>query len=103
MLTQQEKINILKDLVAIQSVNDNEIEVCHYLKDLFAKYEIEAAIQPITETRANLIAEIGSGKPVIAVSGHMDVVSEGDAALWSSPPFELTERNGKLYGRGLQI
>ncbi|GGH52113.1 hypothetical protein GCM10007358_10150 [Phocicoccus schoeneichii] len=47
MLTQQEKINILKDLVAIQSVNDNEIEVCHYLKDLFAKYEIEAAIQPI--------------------------------------------------------
>ena len=100
MLTQQEKINILKDLVAIQSVNDNEIEVCHYLKDLFAKYEIEATIQPITETRANLIAEIGSGKPVIAVSGHMDVVSEGDAALWSSPPFELTERNGKLYGRG---
>lgn len=98
--TKEEKIKILSDVVAIKSVNGNEIEVANYLKDLFAEYGIESKIVPVTETRVNLVAEIGSGKPVIGVSGHMDVVSPGDETEWTSDPFTLTERDGNLYGRG---
>lgn len=98
--TDEERIQILADLIAIRSVNENEIEVANYLKELFAKYGIESKIVPVTDTRVNLVAEIGSGKPVIGISGHMDVVSPGNEAEWSSDPFQLTEKEGKLYGRG---
>ncbi|WP_072892098.1 ArgE/DapE family deacylase [Ornithinibacillus halophilus] len=98
--TEEEKIKILSDLIAIQSVNENEIEVANYLKHLFGEYGIESKIVPVTDTRVNLVAEIGSGNPVIGISGHMDVVSPGDESEWASDPFKLTERDGKLYGRG---
>lgn len=100
LFTEQEKIKILSDLIAIKSVNENEIEVANYLKDLFTEYGIESKIVPVTDTRVNLVAEIGSGSPVIGISGHMDVVSPGDESEWTSDPFMLTERDGKLYGRG---
>lgn len=98
--TDDEKIQILDDLIAIESVNENEIEVANYLKELFAQYDINSEIVPVTDTRVNLVAEIGSGKPVIGISGHMDVVSPGNEEEWSTDPFKLTEKEGKLYGRG---
>ena len=98
--TEEEKLQILADLIAIKSVNENEIEVANYLKDLFAEYGIESKIVPVTKTRVNLVAEIGSGSPVIGISGHMDVVSAGDEREWTSDPFVMTERDGNLYGRG---
>lgn len=100
VFTQDEKIQMLADIIAIKSVNENEIEVANYLKELFSKYGIESKIVPVTETRVNLIAEIGSGAPVVGISGHMDVVSAGDEAEWASDPFALTEIDGKLFGRG---
>lgn len=99
-LTKDDRIQILEDLVGIKSVNGEEVQVANYLKDLLAKYEIEAKILDLGDNRANLVAEIGSGSPVLAISGHMDVVSEGDAADWKFPPYEMTEEDGKLYGRG---
>ena len=76
--TEEEKMKILSDVIAMKSVNENEIEVANYLQDLFAKYGIESKIVPVTDTRVNLVAEIGSGRPVIGMSGHMDVVSPGE-------------------------
>lgn len=97
---EEEKIKLLADVIKIQSENDNEIEVCHYLKNLLAHYDIPSKILKVSETRANLVAEIGSGSPILAMSGHMDVVDAGRHDKWTYPPFELTEQDGKLYGRG---
>ena len=98
--SEKEKIQLLADIVELQTENNNEIDVCNYLKDLFDKYDIKSEILKVNEHRANFVAEIGSGSPILALSGHMDVVDAGNQDNWTYPPFQLTEKDDKLYGRG---
>jgi acetylornithine deacetylase len=51
-------------------------------------------------TKSNLVATIGPSEPGgVVLSGHTDVVPV-DGQPWSSEPFVLTARDGRLYGRG---
>ncbi len=53
-----------------------------------------------TGTKANLLASFGPvGPGGIVLSGHSDVVPV-EGQRWSSDPFVLTERDGRLHGRG---
>ncbi len=51
-------------------------------------------------TKSNLLATIGPmAEGGVVLSGHTDVVPV-DGQPWSSDPFVVTERDGRLYGRG---
>jgi len=50
--------------------------------------------------KANLLASLGPDAPGgVVLSGHTDVVPVAGQA-WTSDPFELVERDGRLFGRG---
>ena len=69
-----------------------------WLRDLGA--EVTVVPDPAQPEKASLFAQIGPAVPGgVVLSGHTDVVPV-DGQVWSSDPWTVTERDGKLYGRG---
>ena len=100
-MEKQEKINILRDVIRIKSVNGNEEEVSTYLQNLLKQHGIKSNLIKFAEGRSNLVAELNN-KPgkILGFSGHMDVVDPGDTSQWIYPPFDAHIEGTKLYGRG---
>lgn len=52
------------------------------------------------ENVSNLWARYGKSPPLLVFAGHTDVVPPGPLPEWTSPPFQPSIRQNKLYGRG---
>ena len=101
MMEKTEKIAILEKLVSIDTTDQAEGVIADYLADLFAQHGIHTEKVASKPGRENLVAYLGEATDkVLGVTGHMDVVSIGDRSKWTSDPFTLTARDGKLFGRG---
>ena len=44
--------------------------------------------------------EFGTGEELVGIIGHLDVVPALESDGWSTPPFESSIRDGKIFGRG---
>lgn len=96
-----QRLEILDDLIKLETVNGREEIVANYLKDLFAKHGIESELVKYDENRYNLIAEIKHGDgPVLGFTGHEDVVPTVDDSKWNYGPFNPKHIDGKIFGRG---
>lgn len=93
---------LLATLVAMDTTSwRSNLELIDYLAETFARYDIPARrIFSADRKKANLVASIGPDVPGGTVlSGHTDVVP-CDGQPWMTNPFELVERDGRLFGRG---
>jgi succinyl-diaminopimelate desuccinylase len=56
--------------------------------------------QGVAPGRPNLVADLGEGEGGLILEGHTDVVTPGEEALWTHPPYAGVVEGGRLYGRG---
>ncbi len=93
---------MIERLVGMPTVSrDSNLPLVEYARDYLAGLGFAVRLIPGEGGRkANLFASIGpAGDGGVILSGHTDVVPV-DGQDWSSDPFRLTRRDGRLYGRG---
>ncbi|WP_324710935.1 acetylornithine deacetylase [Pseudomonas citronellolis] len=94
--------DILAKLIAFDTVSRNSnLALIKYIQDYLAGLGVDSELFfDEAGGKANLFATLGPrDRGGVCLSGHTDVVPV-DGQNWSVPPFELTENDGRLYGRG---
>jgi acetylornithine deacetylase/succinyl-diaminopimelate desuccinylase-like protein len=93
---------LLEQMVAVDTSHGGETKLLEPIAALYRDAGVKVQILESAPGRGNLLARLeGSGakKPMLLLA-HVDVVPvEGQP--WTLPPFALTEKDGFLYGRGV--
>lgn len=93
---------ILGHLIGFPTVShETNLPLIDWVEKYLAGFGISATrVYNADGTKANLYASVGPSVPGgVVLSGHTDVVPvEGQS--WTSDPWTMTERDGRLYGRG---
>jgi acetylornithine deacetylase len=95
-------IDILAKLVAFDTTSRrSNLELIQWVEQYLAALNVPTRRVPNADgTKSNLMAMIGPAvEGGVVLSGHTDVVPV-DGQPWSTDPWTLTERDGRLYGRG---
>jgi acetylornithine deacetylase/succinyl-diaminopimelate desuccinylase-like protein len=101
----------LREFIAIPSVSadpahqDDVRRAAEWLRDFVKRAGGEAELVPYGE-RDLVIGDIpasanGADAPTVMIYGHFDVQPPAPLELWETPPFELAERDGWYYARGV--
>lgn len=80
---------------------DRADEICRILDELgYSSYKRYDVADKSSHMRSNIVLTVGSHADTFWIIPHIDTVPIGDPALWTKPPFEVTEEGDRLYGRG---
>ena len=94
--------DLIARLVGFDTTSEkSNLELMSFVQDYLSGHGIESHLTPNeTGDKTNLFATIGpAGRPGVALSGHTDCVPVVGQP-WETDPFIVTEKDGKLYGRG---
>ncbi|WP_419319424.1 acetylornithine deacetylase [Caulobacter sp. ErkDOM-E] len=95
-------IDLLAKLVSFDTTSRlSNLALIEWVEDYLAQLNVPSRRVPnVDGTKSNLLATIGPAvEGGVVLSGHTDVVPV-DGQPWSTDPFVLTQRDGRLYGRG---
>ena len=104
-----EVVELTRALIRIPSVHRpgdpdaNESRVAAFVEAWLRREGFAVLVQPVAPGRPNVIGWIGEkapGRHSLLLEGHTDVVTEGDPADWTWPPFGAEMVDGRIYGRG---
>jgi len=93
---------LISKLVSFATVSrDSNLQLIEFVRGYLAEFGIESHLVPNSDgDKANLYASIGPmTEGGVVLSGHTDVVPV-DGQPWTTDPFTVIEKNGRLYGRG---
>ncbi len=93
---------LLERLIGFATVSrDSNLALIEFIREYLAGFGVDSELFHNAEgTKANLFATIGpQDRGGVVLSGHTDVVPV-DGQAWTVAPFQLSERDGRLYGRG---
>jgi acetylornithine deacetylase/succinyl-diaminopimelate desuccinylase-like protein len=108
---EQAWLDELREFIAIPSVSADPAHqgdlrrAGEWVRDFIKRIGGEAELVPYGE-RDLVVGDIpaskgGAGAPTVLLYGHFDVQPPAPLELWESPPFELAERDGWFYARGI--
>jgi succinyl-diaminopimelate desuccinylase len=90
---------LAEELIALSSVSPEDNGCQRRITSVLQPLGFDCEPMPSSDV-SNLWARRGSAKPLLVFAGHTDVVPTGPLDAWTSHPFQPTQRDGKLYGRG---
>jgi acetylornithine deacetylase len=94
--------DMIEALVGFDTTSRNSnLDLIRFVMDYLDSHGVPYELIPNSDgTKANLFATIGPDVPGgVVLSGHTDVVPV-DGQDWRTDPFMVTEKDGRLYGRG---
>jgi len=90
---------LLEELIKFESVTPDNTLCQAFIAQQLTPLGFTVTSLPYGKVN-NMWARWGNESPLLVFAGHTDVVPPGPSQAWHSPPFQATEREGYLYGRG---
>ena len=101
-MIEKQSLDLLQTLIGFDTTSfKSNLNLIKFIENYLNQYEIKSElVYDDTKNKANLFATIGPNSTGgIVLSGHTDVVPVGNQK-WNTDPFQLIEKDQKLYGRG---
>ncbi len=96
------ELNLIRDFIRFDTTSRNSnLDLINWVANRLDDVGLPPIISYSPDgKKANLLATIGPDAPGgIVLSGHTDTVPV-DGQAWTTNPYDVTEKDGKLYGRG---